>query len=302
MVSRRTRTVLALVLAVLVVTAGCTTAEDAGDAAEPAEDAPDHDAIEGDGADDSAADGGNGADAQPRPAIEDRTLIRTGTVTLEVDSFEESREEIGAIAEDRGGFVSDSSRRLHRTDGANYTTGAVVIRVPAEEFEATLAAIEEEGTVLDSRTETRDVTDRVVDIEARLATLEAQRERLRDLYDEADDTEEVLEIESHLTDVQEEIERLEAERRELEERTAYATITVELNEPRPVEPARIADDDPAWYEVGVLSALAASVEGVVTILRATVVAVAYAAPFALVFGTPLAAGYLVWRRIIDRLE
>jgi hypothetical protein len=193
--------------------------------------------------------------------------------------------------ESQGGYVGESAQQVRGDDDATWTEGRVVLRVPAENFSTTMAAIEREGTVRASRTSTQDVTEQVVDLEARLENLRAERERLRTLYAEANDTEDVLAVERRLSEVQTEIERTEAELQNIQRRVAYSTITVELTEPRPDRPA-----PDRWYDTPVVAAFLESVEGVGVVLRATVVAAAFVAPYLLVFLTPFAVvGGLLYR-------
>jgi hypothetical protein len=73
--------------------------------------------------------------------------------------------------------------------------------------------------------------------------------------------------------------------RALEGRIAYSTITVNMSEPRPeYEQIRRA----AWYDTSAVVAFLESVDGVVVVLRAAFVGAAYAAPYVIVFGLPIA--------------
>ena len=299
MATIRTRAVVLAVVCLLAL-AGCAGlgADDAGDREETL-DAGD----EPPGADETEeANGGEDGervetegDGEFAAAAEDRALIRTGEVSLSVDSFAEASEAVRDAAETRDGYVSDSDERLHREERGNWTEGTLVVRVPAGEFDALLADVGEAGIVVDSSTESEDVTEELVDLEARVETKAAQRDRLTELYGEANETEEVLAIESELSDVQTEIERLEARQQSLEERVAYSTVVVHLAEPEPSHPEDPVEER-AWYDTGVLAAFLASVEGVVTVLRAAVVGSAYLAPYLLAFGVPLAGVALVLRR------
>jgi len=285
---RRRTTIL---LALLVLVAGCSgagggTSLGAGAEGQAASDggAAPAEAVSGGG------DGGDGDD--PIAQAGNRELIRAATVELRVADYDRARERLTSDAERRGGFVSKANDRQHTTSAGNFTTGTVTYRVPADEFDAFLATVNETGTVVSSRQQTEDVTEEVVDLEARLRTLRAQRDRLRELYDQANDTEEVLSVERRLSEVQTEIERAEARKASLERQVALSTVTVELREPRPDEPP-----EGAWYDTPLVEAFLASVDGVVVTLRAAAVATAYAAPYLLVFlGPPVAGVVLAWRR------
>ncbi|MEF8779935.1 MAG: DUF4349 domain-containing protein [Haloferacaceae archaeon] len=298
------RALAATVVAALLLLAGCAGgAPGSGDSFAVEEE---HAAVAGDDAADGGDDAGvEGEETSARNAEDEsataaqvapgRQLIFTGRVELEVESYEAADGEVRAIVERRGGFVSDSAQRVHERHNETWTTGELVVRVPSDSFEESVEEISGVGEVQSVTTDSEDVTDQLVDVEARLENLRAERDRYRELYEEANETEDVLAVQERLSETQEEIERLEARQRSLEERVAYATITVSLAEPEP-EPDR--PEPEAWYDTPVTAAFFDSVSGVGTVLRATVVAMAYAAPYALAFGTPfllLLGGVLYWR-------
>ncbi|SDZ78622.1 protein of unknown function [Haloplanus vescus] len=283
----RSRTVVAM-LAVLVVLAGCGGS--AGSAVSGGDSDVSMTVQESGGGSGSAEDGATAGDTTQNVA-DGRSIIRTGEVRIRVDDYESSRSNLTAAVEARGGYVADTTQQVHDSDGASWSSGQVVLRVPADNFSRTMTLVEREGTVLESRTSTQDVTDQVVDLQARLDNLRAQRDRLRQLYQNANDTEDVLAVEKRLSEVQTEIEQTEAQLQNLQRRVAYSTITVEMVEPRPDRPA-----PDHWYDTPVVAAFLESVHGVGVVLRATVVAGAYVAPYLLVFLTPFAvAGGLVYR-------
>jgi len=290
----RKRTALTLLVGLLVLVAGCSGG---GDSAAPT-------------GQDAAASGGGGAPATPQAEQTPRETkaddsaasqsatrhrIRKGSAVLRVSDYDAARANLTTLVRSRGGYLSDASQRVHREGNDTWTTGRVVLRVPAENFSATFSAAKRRGDVVEANIETVDVTGRVVDLEARLRNLRSERERLRGLYQRANDTEDVLAVEQRLASVQSEIERIEGKLRSLKSQVNYATITVELREPRPeYEPPEMSH----WYDVGVVDAFLESVHGVVVVARALVVAVAYAAPYLLTFGIPLAlaAAAVRWRR------
>jgi hypothetical protein len=179
------------------------------------------------------ADGQGAALAQVDPSSTDPAIVRTGYMELEVENFSESRARISTQVREYGGYVNGSDRRLHRTGDRRWVTGTLVLRVPSDSYSDMQSDIREHGTVVQERTETRDVSDQLVDLEARLTNLRERRDRLRTFYQEANGTEELLAIEAELSEVQGEIERLEARQRSLEQQVAYSTIRVELREDAP---------------------------------------------------------------------
>lgn len=281
------RTALATLLVVaLLVTAGCSAGSDSlpgagGDAAQDAT------AARGDGGSSGAATEAAGDHAdEGTPVANDRKLVRTAELTMRVDSFESARSNLTATVRSHGGYVGDASMRTEEYDNETYAEGTLVLRVPVENYSQLLRAVEGEGTVLNSNENVDDVTREYVDLEARLENLRNQRDRLRELYEQANDTEEVLAVEERLSNVQGEIERAEARLQTLENRVALATVTVRLHEERPAgEPL----ERTRWYDTGVVDAFRQSVDGVVVTVRALAVAVAYATPYLVFFGVPVAA-------------
>ncbi|WP_148415773.1 DUF4349 domain-containing protein [Haloferax sp. KTX1] len=280
-----------LSVALLVVLAGCT-----GGAADGGAGGSESVSLTADASGSAEVEQAGGDDL---PQVQRRAVIRNGQIELTVDEFNESRDAVESTAESYGGYVSDSNEYVNRRSGGTYRSGQLVVRVPSEDFSAFMTDMKDLGEVERVETNSEDVTDQLVDLEARLSNLRAQRDRLRDLYESANTTEDVLAVEERLTEVQTEIERLEAQRESLEQRAALSTVRVSLSE-RPPGPAQ-------WYDTPVLQAFSESVNGAFVALRALVVAVAYAAPYLVVFGGLLAilgsgvvlAGRAAFRRLTD---
>ena len=289
--SRQRLLVVAVVL--LVALAGCSGLGGSGDGVQEPAGSNGNSAGGGDAAAD-ASSGGQQADQRgAQLQVQQRQLIRTGDIELRVNDTEAAGESVREIAAERGGFVAASNREVNERHNETWRTERIVVRVPSESFDDAVAEVEALGEVRSSETRTEDVTDQLVDIEARLENLRAERDRLRELYEQANETDDVLAVQRELADVQEEIERLEAKKASLERDVAYSTITVRLTEepPDPPEP----EPERAWYETSAVSAFLGSISGVTRTLRAMFVAAAYVAPYAIVFGTPL-AGLVALRR------
>jgi hypothetical protein len=281
------RTLVPIVAALLVALAGCGGAATAGGGDEAPEARQTVTESAGDGGD-GARRTGTQAESGDGPAVQvRRAVVRTGHVRLRVEEYDAARTTLTAEMGALSGFVSDSSQEVHRRGNRTWTTGTVTYRVPSGNFSAAVARAKAAGEVRSSETSSEDVSDQLVDLEARLSNLRAQRERLRALYHNASDTGDVLEVEQRLSEVQGRIERLEAQKRSLERRVALSTLTVDLAEPEPDVERTSTEEAPPLAERSALAALFASVDGVVTTLRALTVATAYLLPYLVVFGLPL---------------
>jgi hypothetical protein len=267
----------------------------------------------GDGGGDSApssGDGGNGgsgseqkfgasgsADGQQgEPAQLDRALVKTGQMTVEVENFSTARAAVTDEARALGGYVSASDATLHRSDNATWRTGYVEVRVPTSNFTAIFESTRGQGTVLTADSETKDVTDQLVDLNARLENLRAQRDQLRSLYETANTTEGLLSVQERLSNVQQEIERLEANRRSLRDRVAFSTLRVELREPEPEPESEPVEEEPAFHEQSPEAVFLSSLSDFVTFGRTVLIASVAALPWVLGLGVPLLVVLGVLRR------
>lgn len=286
---------LVLAVVVLVVLAGCSGAgvgSDGGSDSSADQTAVESDADHSDGGDDgggvqSGSDSGNDLDA--RAKSQTRLRIQTARIELEVDSYVDTRDALVSETQSLGGYVDRETSDRHTRGNETWTTGTLVLRVPAENFDQLIESVEASGTVEHKEVKSKDVTEEVVDLRARLRNLRAQRDRLRDLYESANETEDVLRVGQRLSEVQGEIERVEGRLEVIENQVAYSTVRIEISE-KPPE-GKPGPETTAWYETGVVAAFLQSVDGVFVLGRMFVVGAAYLLPYALAFSIPVVGLY-----------
>lgn len=162
-------------------------------------------------------------------------LIKTADTTIEVNKgeFEKKYEAVKKIAEDFDGHVTNASAA--RVKG-EMTSGTVTMRVPAKEFDNTLAAIKKIGKVNSLNIKTDDVSEEYVDLESRLKNFQAQEAQLLAIMAKAQTVDETLKVQEQLTAVQGEIEVIKGRMQYLDNRVDYSTITVTVQEPGSVVP------------------------------------------------------------------
>jgi hypothetical protein len=177
--------------------------------------------------------GGGGEEA-------DRSIIKTGEITVEVENVPETTGAIRALALELDGFISASFQ------GEFEESATLTMRIPADRFDDALAAIHElDGEVKAEATREEDVTAAVIDIEARLENLRAAEAEYRELLDRAETVEDILAIQNQLFAVRGEIEAYEAQLEYYTDQVDLATLTVSLiPTPEPIQQAS-EDFDPA---------------------------------------------------------
>ncbi len=170
------------------------------------------------------------------PGEADRSIIRTGEITVEVDNVPETVGEVRALALGLDGFISNSFQ------GELEDMATLTMRIPADRFDDAVAAIHDlDGEVKAEATNEQDVTAVVIDIEARLENLRAAEEEYRELLDQAETVEDILAIQNQLFAVRGEIESYEAQLEYYTDQVDLATLTVSII-PVP-EPVTAATED-----------------------------------------------------------
>ncbi len=165
------------------------------------------------------ADGGT-----DRTAIrDDARIVRSGSLALQVDDLQAAlargREAVDAL----GGYVGAS----RETNTDDQPSAQITYRIPVDRWDEALAALRGHARkVVEESTDAVEVTDQLVDLTARIRNLRASEDALIAIAARAEKISDVLEVQTRLTEVRGEIERLEAQRVSLDDRAAFATLTV----------------------------------------------------------------------------
>ncbi len=291
------RRVLAIIAGLVLVVGACSSGGD-GDTAsfegEAPESAGDFDGTAGGGAGGAAPDGsgtrgaGDGAvtdvptvDLEAQLAGSDRRIVYRGEIVSQVDDVAAAvgaaKDAVGA----EGGYVfgqqsSEGSARL-------------VFKVPSVRFDAAFEAVAGIGEVASQFIEAEDVSDTFVDLESRQGTLEASIARLRGFLERSSNVEEISRLESELTRREAERDIIAGQLRVLDDRTAFATITVSfgVDESAARNAAATGDDGPPGFGRG----LEVGADAVLFVIGAIATAAGFLLPFVPVL---LALAGLVW--------
>ncbi|WP_432135895.1 MULTISPECIES: DUF4349 domain-containing protein [unclassified Streptomyces] len=255
-----------------------------GEAAGPAAGAAGEDTAAG------AGSSGNGADAKAGSpaALPVNRIIRTATLTVQVEDVPKALDQARSTTEDAGGYVGEEST-TREEDGSEHTR--VVLRVPVEKYQAVLTGLQGTGKLVERTAKAQDVTDQVVDVDSRVRSQRASVARVRELMDRATELSDVLSLEAELSKRQADLESLLARQASLKDRTSLATITLTLDTPPAPDEDEDGgkDDDP-----GLLDALAGGWDAFVSVLRWVAVVVAAVLPFAVAALVLV----LVWLRVV----
>jgi len=153
----------------------------------------------------------------------ERKLIKTGHITIELETLSESENITSAFAKSFGGYVTNSSSW---TNSFNAT-----VKVPADHFDEAMTAAGELGKLKYRSVNNQDVTDEYYDLETRLNTKKTMQKKLESYLSQAKNLSDLLEIERQLNDVTSEVESMEGRMKRLSNQIDYATIEININLP-----------------------------------------------------------------------
>ncbi len=158
-----------------------------------------------------------------------RMIIRTGTMSIENDSFDETENKAKEITKNLGGYITNSTSQVNQSGKKQ---GTLTIRVQADKYDALLAELTKTGKVMNQNITGRDVTEEFVDAEARIKTQRELEARLLQLLAEKTaNLTAVVEVEQKLAAVRENIEKTEGRMRMLKDQASFSTITLSIYEP-----------------------------------------------------------------------
>jgi hypothetical protein len=178
------------------------------------------------------AAGGAGAPGQdaslPFASTEDRKIVQTASLRLQVKEVGGSFEEVGRIATGVGGFIASSNFSFQGED----QVASMTVRVPSDRYQEVLSQLRRLGERVDSEaSNASDVTEEYSDLQARLRNLEATETQMLQLLSQARNVNEILQVQDRLNSLRSEIERVKGRIALLDKLGDLATITVHL---RPV--------------------------------------------------------------------
>jgi hypothetical protein len=162
-------------------------------------------------------------------------IIYTANVDLETLEFEETVAALYKLIEANGAFIETSS-----VSGTNYNakyygynsyrTAYFTIRVPKENFAGLTGSLSSIGNVTQSRTSADNITASFLDTESRLKAYRTEESNLLDMMEKADTVEDMITIQDRLSWVRYEIESLTSQLNNWQRRVDYSTLNLNVTE------------------------------------------------------------------------
>jgi len=217
-------------------------------------------------------------------------VVKTATLDLGIanGSFDQKVGEAHAVADSLGGFVVESF--ASQGSGKRIAEGSLVLRIPAESYESALSRLRELGKVESLEETGQDVSKEFVDLNARIRQLRAVEAQLLELLQRADDVPAALAVQNQLSQVQLDLEQARGRLQYLDNRVAFATISMSMHELGIIAPK----DDGGF---GIVDAWATAGSAFLAVVGWLFVGIAVAAPILILLGLAFLVGREVRRRL-----
>lgn len=163
----------------------------------------------------------------------DRKIVRTASLTIQVNDISQALDDIAALAAGFEGYVVSSSQRADDDD--NTASGQISIRVPATQYDAALQKLRELAVkVVYENSNSQDVTEQYTDLQAQLRNYEATEAQYLELLKKAENVKDMLEVQEALSNVRGNIERVKGRIQYLERTSETSLIQVSLTKVKPI--------------------------------------------------------------------
>lgn len=218
------RKMLALVLIILSLLAGCGSSTMMDNAAPQEMYAEVEDAK-------GIYDGANGSVTTSSAQVTDQKLIKRVTMNVETENLGDLLEQINEKITKLNGYMEEqqlnngSAYSSYRSRSANLT-----IRIPADRLDEFVEQLKGVSNVTSYNQSTENVTLNYVATESRVKALQTEEERLLELLGKAEKLSDLLEIEARLTDVRYELEKTTSQLRILQNQVDYATVRLYITQ------------------------------------------------------------------------
>jgi hypothetical protein len=157
-------------------------------------------------------------------------IIREGRVVFESSDMKTTKTRIDRLVQLHKGYVSLDEH----IKGIDRIEQRMIVRIPADRFDAFLADVEKGVVRFDSKSITAtDVTEEFIDVSQRLRVKKATEERYVSLLAKAASVRDVLETEKYIAEVRAEIESLEGRLTYLQNRIGLSTLTITFYQLKP---------------------------------------------------------------------
>jgi len=171
-----------------------------------------------------------GLTAVPLPG--GQSVIFTATLSLRATDIQATVAKATQLAQAAGGYVSGEHASMTQSRHRKAMV-SIQFKVPAADYQSTLAALSALGAKRSETQQAQDVTGTVADVNSRVASAEAAIAQLRKLLSHAGTVGGLLTVQEQINQEEASLEALQSQQRALARETSYATISMTVTGPPP---------------------------------------------------------------------
>jgi len=201
-----------------------------------------------------------------------KLIVKTGKMSLEVNSYDETEVKINEITGKFGGNIANSTSTMTSTGKKQ---GTIVARIPSDKFDTFVSEISQIGKVMSQNINASDVTEEYIDLEARLKTQKELEQRLYDLLKtKTSGLSDIITIENKLAEVRSKIESIEGKMKYLMSQASFSTLSISVYEPNLLQ---TTSGGGFFYEIG--EAVVKGLRGLTSVIKFLIIAIIALFPF-----------------------
>jgi hypothetical protein len=240
----------------------------------------------------------NTKSSENKPTKNNSMIIYNASLHIEVKNYSKVQTELEQIVASMGGYLVKSNVYHH---GEQQLSGEATARVPQDKFHPFLKEVEKLSVKVYNRSISgKDVTEEYVDLESRLKSKRVVEERLLTFLEGAKKTEDLLRISNDLAKIQEEIEQVTGRMNYLQNQSALATVTIQMEENKLVVPPINKEGLNTWAKTK--QAFAESMNGLFSFASSLFIFLIGYSPILILLGCLLYLGWRLYRKGISKKD
>ncbi|MDO5134055.1 MAG: DUF4349 domain-containing protein, partial [Eubacteriales bacterium] len=251
----------------------------------------------GAGTEDAAA----GSTGQADLKSSNRKIVYTGNISLQTLKYEESSAGIHAKINSYGGFIeaedtynedpywyySNRAEKSRTKRNLNITA-----RIPAENFEAFMKDLENDGQVTNTSVNARNISVQYATHDASKKALEIEQKRLLEMMEKAETVEDMIAVEQRLTQVERELNDEKTQLSAMDRDVGFSTVYISLQEVFEYSEKVVE----VTYGERLQRAFGRAIDGFVTFWEELILFIVETFPFLIMLGIVIALAVRLLRR------
>jgi hypothetical protein len=170
-----------------------------------------------------------------------RDVIIEMKVVLSSDDIQRTVASIMASASSLGGGVASSD--VNYGDSGSDGYAVITVKVPPQSVDRLIQGLDDTAEVQSISQSAQDVTDQLVNLGVRIQNARQSVTNVREFMNRTENLNELVTLEAELTRRQTELEQLEAQQRNITDRVALSTVTIEVIPTATVSEPVVAEDE-----------------------------------------------------------